>query len=129
MLKGKMIDIEKIYSGELKIKDITLDVMIADAVARKDKEGLTFLQTESNKRVSRKKKNSEETIEYDNPLNVYRNGYLKRIGYKTKAERGSGVKNQTKKEEARKEREDKFAKAFAELGDKEKGEVELWRGG
>lgn len=118
MLKGKMIDIEKIYSGELKIKDITLDVMIADAVARKDKEGLTFLQTESNKRVSRKKKNSEETIEYDNPLNVYRNGYLKRIGYKTKAERGSGVKNQTKKEEARKEREDKFAKAFAELGDK-----------
>ena len=115
MMKGKTIDIEKIYSGELKIKDITLDVMISDAVARKDKDGLTFLQTESSKRVSRKKKNSEETIEYDNPLNVYRNGYLKKIGYKTKAERGSDIEKQTKKERARKERDDKFAKAFADL--------------
>lgn len=110
-----MIDIEKIYSGDLKIKDITLDVMIADAVARKDREGLSFLQTESSKKVSRKKKNSEERIEFDNPLNVYRNEYLKRIGYKTKAERNSGVVSESKKEQARKERDDKFAKAFADI--------------
>lgn len=34
MMKGKMIYIEKNFNGELKIKDITLDVMIDDAVAR-----------------------------------------------------------------------------------------------
>jgi len=111
MAKGKKIDIDKIYSGELKIPTLDLKALIADAVARKDKEGLEYLQTESTKQVKRTLRGVE--MEIDQPLNVYRNNYLKKYcGYKTKAERAKEADKVAKKEKARKEREDMFADAF-----------------
>ena len=113
--KGK-IDVEKIYSGEVKIPEITLDDLIADAVARKSKEGLEYLQQESTKQVKRTLRGVEMMI--DQPLNIYRINYLKKYcGYKTKAERAKEADKQAKKDEERQARADKFAKAFAELGE------------
>lgn len=113
--KGK-IDVEKIYSGEVKIPEITLDDLIADAVARKDREGLEYLQTESIKQVKRTLRGVE--MEIDQPLNVYRNNYLKKYcGYKTKAERKKDEDKQAKKAKEREERAKKFVDAFKALGE------------
>lgn len=113
--KGK-IDVAKIYSGELKIPEITLDDLIADAVAQTNKEALEYLQTESTKQVKRTLRGVE--MEIDQPLNVYRNNYLKKYcGYKTKAERKKDEDKQAKKAKEREERAKKFADAFKALGE------------
>ena len=114
--KDKKIDVAKIYSGELKIPEITLDDLIADAVAQGKKDALEYLQTESTKQVKRTLRGIE--MEIDQPLNVYRNNYLKKYcGYKTKAERKKAEDKQAKKEKEREERAKKFADAFKELGE------------
>lgn len=116
MAKGKKIDIDKIYDGVVKVPELTLDDLIADAVARKDKEGLEYLHTESTKQVKRTLRGVEMMI--DQPLNIYRNNYLKKYcGYKTKAERAKEADKEAKKAKARQEREDKFANAFKMLED------------
>lgn len=114
--KDKKIDVAKIYSGDLKIPEITLDDLIADAVAQGKKDALVYLQDESTKQVKRTLRGVEMMI--DQPLNIYRNNYLKKFcGYKTKAERAKEADKQAKKEAERKARADKFAKAFEELGE------------
>lgn len=116
MAKGKKIDVKKIYSGELKIPEITLDDLIADAVAQKKKEALEYLQAESTKQVKRTLRGVE--MEIDQPLNIYRTNYLKKYcGYKTKTERAKEEDKKAKKEAERKARADKFADAFKALED------------
>ena len=116
MAKGKKIDIERIYRGEILIPTLTLDDLIADALARNDREGLEFLQTESAKQVERTIRGVKMMI--DQPLNIVRSNYLKKYcGYKTKAQREKEEEKQAKKAKERQERADKFAAAFAALDD------------
>ena len=86
-IEPKLIDIEGLMNGTVDIKDITYEVMLADAVKRKSQEGIEFLRDNFGKIVKRTIKKTGKVIEAKNSLGVYRAEYLhKYTPYKTKAE-------------------------------------------
>ena len=93
----------------------TLDNLIADAVERKDEDGLIWLQEESKKKIKRVKADGTTTLVYK-PMPAIRSEYAKKfLGYKVKGKQSA--EEQRKRKQAKKEKEmaDKFAKAFAQL--------------
>lgn len=90
-IEPKLIDIEGLMNGTVDIKDITYEVMLADAVARKSQEGIEFLRDNFGKIVKRTIKKTGKVIDAKNSLGVYRAEYLhKYTPYQTKAELESG---------------------------------------
>ena len=89
-IEPKLIDIEGLMNGTVDIKDITYEVMLADAVKRKSQEGIEFLRDNFGKIVKRTIKKTGKVIEAKNSLGVYRAEYLhKYTPYKTKNELAS----------------------------------------
>ena len=52
-IEPKLIDIEGLTNGTVDIKDITYEVMLADALARESQEGIEFLRDSYAKIVKR----------------------------------------------------------------------------
>lgn len=100
-----MIDVKNVN-----IQKLTLVDLVNDAVDRKDKAALEFLQAESKKKVERKRKDGSTVIVMQ-PVNQYRVAYLTKFcGYVKK----SSVKlNAEQKRE--KKLNDMFSSAFAAL--------------
>ena len=97
------------------IMAMSIDNLIADAVARKDKEALLWIQQESSKKDIRKKDDQE--IEVAHSITTLKFDYAKRfLGYTPKDK----VKNYAEmrrraQEKKRKALEEKFAAALAAI--------------
>lgn len=89
-IEPKLIDIEGLMNGTVDIKGITYEVMLADALARKSRDGIQFLRENYGKLVERKIKKTGKVISAKNSLGVYRSEYLHEYTpYKTKNELAS----------------------------------------
>lgn len=105
-----MIDIK----DQAAIRKLTLENLIDDAVERNDKEALRWLEDETFKMVKRKKKDSDETIEADNPIISIRAEYLRKfLGYVPAPNKAYDREKEKAKRDA--EKRAKFAAAFARL--------------
>lgn len=112
-----MIDVSRL-GVDLKMKDIDLDTLIADAVERKNKEAFDFLEKASKEKVVRKTRGGE-SIECLRSISSYRAEYLKLYcGYKTNSSKElteaekKAIKERAKAKKA-KVIADKFANARA----------------
>lgn len=93
------------------LQELDLEALIADAVERKDKEALRWLEDETNKTITRTNKKSGKEYETVRSIVSIRSEYLtKFLRYNPKSKQ---------KEEEKKERKAKikqmFADAFAQL--------------
>jgi hypothetical protein len=106
-----MIDLNN--PGEF--KNLKLDDLIADAVERKDKKALEWLKEQATSLKTRTRDDGT-TYEVRKSIVEIRANYLKDIlKYKPKSEVAKERARQAKKEKDKKELEDKFAAAFAQL--------------
>lgn len=97
------------------IRKLTLQDLINDAVERNDKEALRWLEDESSKQVTRKKKNSEETVEVTKPIISIRSEYLKKfLGYTPQPAKSTYNKDAAK-EKRNAARKAMFAAAFDKI--------------
>lgn len=98
------------------IRGITLEDLVNDAVERKDKEALRWLEDESEKTIIRKHKDGTEQVA-PKPIVAIRSEYLKKyLDYKTPSKAAAQEKARQKaKERAREKREALFANAFKAL--------------
>lgn len=100
-----MIDI-----NNMNIKELTLEHLVNDAIARNDREALEWLKAESTKEIACKGKNNT-TIMKRQPVQKYRVRYLERFcGYKK-----TDVAKTTAKQKSDKKLADMFDAAFAQL--------------
>lgn len=84
-VEAKLLDIEAIMNNKLPLKEITYEMLLGDAVARKSREGILYLREQQANIKTRKKKNSEETIEVKQGIGETRANYLKKFtDYETK---------------------------------------------
>ena len=98
------------------IRKLNLGDLIADAVERKDMAALKWLKEESARKDTRKKEDGT-TYEVDHSIVSIRADYIKKfLGYKPQSTLSKEAAKARKREKREKEREDMFAKAFAELG-------------
>lgn len=98
-------------------KKLTIDELIADAVERKDVKALKWLQKEAN---STKERTRDDGTKYEVRKSIVeiRAAYVKEfLGYKSKSEAAKERARQAKKEKSQKQLDDKFAAAFALLGE------------
>ena len=107
----------KIDMKTAELNKLTLDDLIADAVARKDKEALNWLKVEANSMKTRTKEGGA-TYEVRKSIVEIRPAYLKKfLGYQSKSEAAKERAKEAKKAKAQKKIDDAFAAAFAELGE------------
>lgn len=92
-IEPKLIDIEGLMNGTVDIKDITYEVMLADAVARNSREGASFLKEQQaiiDERKITKGKNAGKIVKAKRSVSIYRAKYLHDYaGFKTKNELAS----------------------------------------
>ena len=92
-IEPKLINIDGLMNGTKELKDITYNMLIADAVARKSVEGVKFLKEQQaiiDKRTIKKGKNAGKVIDVKRSVSVYRSEYLHKFTeYKTKNELAS----------------------------------------
>ena len=97
-------------------KKATLEDLVMDAVARKDKKALEWLDTESAKKEERNRKKG--TITVKRSISKIRAEYAKQfLNYKPNAPKSSEQARKRKQEKAEQARIDLFKKAFEELGE------------
>lgn len=107
-----MIDIK---TAEL--NKLTLDDLIADAVARKDREALEWLKKEANEMKDRSKEGGG-TYKVRKSIVEIRPAYLKKfLGYQSKSEAAKERAKAQKKAKAQQKIDDAFAAAFAAIGE------------
>lgn len=107
--KPKLIDGANLKKSD--IKDITDEMLAGDAIARKNKEAYEFVKEKSQETIKRKARGGEGQEEVKRPITKYRLEYLvKYTGYVVETE-SDEEKRARKKAEAKKAREDFFAKA------------------
>lgn len=88
-IEPKLIDVEGLMNGTVELSTINYDVMMADALARKSKEGALFLR-EQQAVVKERKLKSGKTVMARQSVAVYRAKYLHDYaGFKTKNELAS----------------------------------------
>lgn len=105
----------KIDIKTAELNKLTLDDLIKDAVARKDKEALEWLKVEANSMKTRTKED-KTTYEVRKSIVEIRPAYLKKfLGYQSKSEAAKQRAKDAKKAKAQKKIDDAFAAAFAEL--------------
>lgn len=102
-------------SSQEEIRKLTLKDLIADAVERKDKDALKWLQEESAKKVERKREDGT-VYEVDKSIVSIRAEYIKKfLDYKPVSTLSKEMAKARKREKREKEREAMFADAFAKL--------------
>lgn len=102
-------------SSQEEIRKLTLKDLIADAVERKDKDALKWLQEESAKKVERKREDGT-VYEVDKSIVSIRAEYIKKfLDYKPASTLSKEMAKTRKREKREKEREAMFADAFAKL--------------
>ena len=98
------------------IRKLTLQDLIDDAIERKDKEALRWLEDEAFKQVTRKKKDSDETVEVTNPIISIRAAYLRKfLGYEPQPNKPYNKEAAKAKRIA--DRKAMFAAAFAKISE------------
>lgn len=99
------------------IRKLTLQDLVDDAVERKDKAALRWLEDESSKQVMRKKKNSDEMVEVTKPIISIRAEYLKTfLGY-TPQPAKSTYNSDAAKAKRNAARKAMFSAAFDKIGE------------
>lgn len=102
-----------ITAPQFTIQKLTLESLVADAVARKDKEALQWIEEESNKDVTRKQKDGT-TRTVKQPVNSFRVAYLEKFcGYSKPAATQRVTLTAQQKREAK--RKALFANAMAQI--------------
>lgn len=97
-------------------KKATLDDLVGDAVARKDKKALEWLKIESGKKDDRTR--NGVNVKVNRNIAKIRADYAKKyLDYKPKSAKSAEQARKRKQEKAEQARLDLFAKAFAELGE------------
>lgn len=97
-------------------KKLTIDDLLKDAVARKDKEAALWLKAQSDDVKTRTRKDGTK-YEARKSIVEIRPVYLKKFcGYKPKVSDAKERARLAKKQKIQKELDDKFMQAFAELG-------------
>jgi len=105
----------KIDITTAELNKLTLDDLIADAVARKDRKALEWLQREANKMKTRTKDDGT-TYEVRKSIVEIRPAYLKEfLKYQSKSEAAKEKAKAQKKAKAQQKINDAFEAAFAEL--------------
>jgi hypothetical protein len=100
-------------TNQEQIRKLTLDDLMEDAVERKDKEALRWLEDEAFKTTTRKNKAGEE-ITVSKPLISIRAEYLRKfLGYVPAPSKSYNSEKEKAKRDA--EKRAKFAAAFARL--------------
>lgn len=97
-------------------KTLTLKDLVADAIQRKNKDALEWLQTQAN---TMKERSRDDGSKYEVRKSIVeiRAEYVKKfLGYETKSAASKKKAQQAKKEKAQKEIDDLFANAFKQLG-------------
>ena len=103
-------------SNQELIRKLTLQDLIDDAIERKDKEALRWLEDEAFKQVTRKKKDSDETVEVTNPIISIRAAYLRKfLGYEPQPNKPYNKEAAKAKRIA--DRKAMFAAAFAKISE------------
>ena len=116
-----MLDFDNVIVKEAdphskEFKNATLEVLVGDAIARKNKEALEWLKHESSVKVKRKRKGSDTEFEVNQTITKIRAEYAKRfLDYNPDKKKDNELARQRKKEEEEKARQDFFAKAFEQL--------------
>lgn len=109
-IEPKLIDMT---SAE--VNKLTLDDLIKDALARKDKDALEWLKKEANEMKTRKKEDGT-TYEVRKSIVEIRPAYLKKfLKYQSKSEAAKQRAKDAKKAKAQQKIDDAFAAAFAAL--------------
>ena len=102
------------YSDEY--KKATLEMLVGDAVARKNKKALEWLKTESGKKDDRTR--NGVNIKVNRNIAKIRADYAKKyLGYKPKSTQSAEQARKRKQEKAEQARQDLFAQAFDALGE------------
>ena len=105
-------------SSRESINKLTLDNLIADAVERGDKDALEWLQKEATSKKERTKADGTKYLVNKSIVEI-RPAYIKKfLDYKPTSTLSAEQAKARKQEKKQKELEDKFAKAFAQLGKK-----------
>ena len=111
-----LIDIEALKRKETKLNDITIDMLIEDAIERGSEEGIAFLNKEYHSTVTRKGKSIRT------PISSYRKVYLEKYaGYKKKAQYNPETAKKyaaRKKAEEEKRVDDLFSAALSKFNNK-----------
>ena len=95
-------------------KKATLEDLVGDAIARKDKKALEWLDSESAKKDERSRKGVKFKVNRN--IAKIRADYAKEyLNYKPKSSEAVEKARKRKQEKAEQARKDLFAKAFAEL--------------
>lgn len=103
------------YSEEY--KKATLEMLVNDAVSRKNIEALKWLQTESAKKSERTRNGVK--IEVSQNINAIRANYAKKfLGYKPMTKQSAEVLRKRKQEKAEQARKALFDRAFEQLKSK-----------
>lgn len=99
------------------VNKLTLDELIGDAVARKDKKALQWLKEQANEMKTRKKEDGS-TYQVRKSIVEIRPAYLRDfLKYQSKSEAAKQRAKDAKKAKAQQKIDDAFAAAFAELGE------------
>ena len=102
---------KELKPGSEEYKNATLEQLIGDAIARKDKEGLAFLKEQSTKMVNRRLKDGT-TIKAQNNIASIRAQYAEKIlKYKPDTKKASAKARKAKQEKEQKRRLSLFEEA------------------
>lgn len=111
-----MEEIKKLDPYSDAYKKAKLEDLVSDAVARKDKKALEWLQIESAKKENRTRNGS--TFKVNKNITTIRAEYAKKyLNYKPKSKQSAETLRKRKQEKEEKKRQDLFAQAFAQLGE------------
>ena len=111
-----MAEYKQLDPYSVEYKKATLEMLVGDAVARKDKKALDWLKTESGKMENWTR--NGVTFKVNKNISTIRADYAKKyLGYKPKSTQSAEQARKRKQEKAEKERLDMFAQAFDALGE------------
>ena len=111
-----MIEVKKADPYSKEYKSATIEVLVGDALARKDEKALEWLRNESGKRVKRTRKGSNVEFEAKQNIAKLRSEYAKLfLNYIPNSKKASDLTRQRKREEEETARQDFFEKAFKQL--------------
>ena len=120
-IEPKLIDVEGLMNGTVDMKNITYEVMMADAVARNSKEGILYLKEQQAiivERTIRKGKNAGKKVKARRSVAVYRAKYLHDYAdFKTKNELASEQRTIINRERLIKEDNDLADLALSMIGE------------
>ena len=102
-------------NNQEQLKKLSLDDLINDAVERKDKKALEWLENESKSMTTRKRKDGT-TYEVSKSIIEIRANYLKLfLGYEPKGKKAAAEQRAKKRKEKREQIAKKFEEAYEKI--------------